>query len=307
MTAKIIDGEAIAKNIKQSIVSEINDLKQRYCSVPKLVAIQVGENPASRVYVKNQQQSCTEVGIDYLLEQLPENITEQELVNCINKFNNDTKVTGIIIQMPLPQHINIKNVRMNISYKKDVEGITPASLGMLVYSETKPVTAPCTALAVMELLKSINIPLKGKETVVVGHSEIVGKPITLMLLSSLLESATTTVCHIATQNLSEHTKRAEILIVAVGKPGLIKGEMIKEGAVVIDVGINRVAIKDESGNPVIDDKTGKPKMKTVGDVVYEECVQKASYITPVPGGVGPVTTSILLRNTLQLWKNQIQG
>jgi methylenetetrahydrofolate dehydrogenase (NADP+)/methenyltetrahydrofolate cyclohydrolase len=305
MAAKIIDGKVVADEIKSRIKTELNELKAKYNSLPRLAAVQVGENPASRVYVKNQKLSCEEIGFQYTLYQLPEDTTEEKLIGFINGLNGDNKTTGIILQMPLPAQINAKKIQMNISLTKDVEGITPASLGMLIYSESKPVTAPCTALAVIELLKSTGISLKGKETVVVGHSEIVGKPVTLFLLSSLLESATPTVCHIATKDLVFHTRRAEILIVAVGKAGLIKGDMIGEGAVVIDVGINRVPVKDDQGNPVLNEK-GKHKKKTVGDVVYEDAFKKASFITPVPGGVGPVTTAILLRNTLNLWKNQLK-
>lgn len=301
MTAKIIDGNAIAESIKAAVKAEIEKSRQNLGKVPKLVAVQVGENPASKVYVRNQQQSCQEIGIDYSLEQLPQETDEKSLTECIQRLNGDKSVTGIILQMPLPQQIDIRRVRNAISAVKDVEGITPANLGTLIYSESKPLTAPCTALAVIELLKSTGIPLKGKEVVVVGHSEIVGKPVLLLLLNSLLESATTTCCHIATKDLAFHTRRAEVLIVAVGKAGLIKGDMVGEGAIVIDVGINRVPVKDEKGNSVIDEKTGKQKMKTAGDVVYEEAANKASMITPVPGGVGPVTTAILLKNTMQLF------
>jgi methylenetetrahydrofolate dehydrogenase (NADP+) / methenyltetrahydrofolate cyclohydrolase len=304
MAAKIIDGNAVAEQLKNSIREELAGLKLKYNSTPQLVAVQAGENPASKVYVKNQKQSCEEVGIQYLLHQLPEDIGEEKLIEAVEGFNRDAKTTGIILQMPLPNGISPKKVQMKIAQPKDVEGLTPASLGMLIYSETKPLAAPCTALAVIELLKSTGIPLKGKETVVVGHSEIVGKPVTLFLLSSLLESATPTVCHIATKDLAFHTRRAEILIVAVGKAGLVKGDMIGSGSIVIDVGINRVPLLDDKGSPVLDDK-GKPKKKTVGDVVYEDALQRASYVTPVPGGVGPVTTMMLLRNTMNLWKNQL--
>ncbi len=296
MTAKIIDGNKIAETIKQEVKSEISKLSQK----PTLVAIQVGDNPSSRVYIKNQKASCEEVGIEYNLIQLAENISENELLGGIEKINKDEKVTGVILQMPIPAHINSRKAQMAITPEKDVEGVTPGNLGKLLYAEIKPVVAPCTALSVMECIKSTGVEIKGKDAVVVGHSEIVGKPVNLMLLSSLLESATPTVCHIATKDLSSHTKNAEILIVAVGKAGLIKGNMIKEGAIVIDVGINRVPVKDEKGNPVIDEKTGKPKMKTVGDVVYDEAINVAGYITPVPGGVGAVTTVMLLKNLLNI-------
>jgi len=301
MMQKIIDGNKIAQQFKNEIKKEIENLKKESKLIPKLVAVQVGENPASKVYVKNQSLNCNEVGIEYELVQFQQDITEEQLIFQLDKLNSDKTITGIILQMPLPSHINSRYIQSCISFKKDVEGITPASLGALFYSDIKLVTAPCTAMAVMEILKTTGIELKGKETVIIGHSEIVGKPLVLMLLNSILESATPTVCHIATKNLKVHTSRAEILIVAVGKPGLITGDMIKEGSIVIDVGINRVPVKDEKGNTVLDEK-GKPKMKTVGDVVYEQAIEKVSLITPVPGGVGPVTTAMLLRNTMQLYR-----
>jgi len=305
MIAKIIDGNEIANKIKEKIKSEIEKLKISTKKSPVLASIQVGENPASNVYIKNQKISCEEVGIEYNLIKLPENTAEEKLIETLNNLNIENSITGIILQMPLPKTINPKKTQMAIAPNKDIEGITPPNLGMLIYAGINPVVAPCTALAVIECLKSTGVELKGKETVIVGHSEIVGKPVTLMLLSSILESATPTVCHIATKNLKEHTLRAEIIIVATGVAGLIKGDMIKEGAIVIDVGINRVPIKDEKGNTIIDEKTGKPKMKTVGDVVFEEAIQKASFITPVPGGVGAVTTVMLLKNLLHLWKMQL--
>ncbi|HIE43251.1 MAG TPA: bifunctional 5,10-methylenetetrahydrofolate dehydrogenase/5,10-methenyltetrahydrofolate cyclohydrolase, partial [Candidatus Omnitrophica bacterium] len=236
-----------------------------------------------------QNKACSELGISYRLNELPESTSQNELVEFIEKLNQNSQVTGIILQMPVPSHINGREVQMAISPSKDVEGIHPCNVGRLLYGTA--VLAPCTALAVMELLRSTKVPLKGKEVTVVGHSEIVGKPLLLMLLESLFESPTPTVCHIATRDVSFHTRGADILIVAVGKAGLITGEMIKEGAIVIDVGINRVVDKDKEGNVI--------KKKIVGDVVFDEAVKKASLITPVPGGVGPVTTAMLLKNTIE--------
>ena len=308
MSAKIIDGNKIAEGIKTEIKLELSELlKCQPDRKPVLVAVQVGENPASKVYIKNQKSSCEEVGIEYNLVQLDNNISEDNLISEIKKLGQDEKITGIILQMPLPNHINSRKIQMSIPAVKDVEGVTPANLGKLLYADVKPTVAPCTALSVIECIKSTGENIKGKDAVIVGHSEIVGKPVTLMLLSSLLDSDTPTVCHIATKELTSHTKRAEILIVAVGKPGLIKSNMIKKGAIVIDVGINRIQIKDEKGEPIIDEKTGKPRMKTVGDVDFDEAVKVAGYITPVPGGVGAVTTVILLKNLLGLYKTQIRN
>jgi len=304
MAAKIIDGKSLAERFKEDIKKEVEQLKKRHKVIPLLTAIQVGENPASAVYVKSQRKNCEEVGIDYQLHELPETTSEEELLKFVEKLNRDDEVTGIILQMPLPLHINGRRVQMAITPMKDVEGMNPSNMGMLVYGS--PRLAPCTALAAMELLKSTGVDIKGKEVTIVGHSEIVGKPITLFLLSSVLESATPTVCHIATRDLASHTRNAEILIVAVGKAGLIRGDMIKQGAIIIDVGINQVPVLDDKGKPLLDSE-GKPKRKIVGDVVFEEAVEKASYITPVPGGVGSLTVIMLLRNTLTAYKWQMEN
>ncbi len=301
MSAKLLNGEPLAVTIKEGLKKEIEELKGKGIT-PSLVAVQVGENPASRIYIRNQKKSCEEIGIDYQLHELSAETTEEELLQFIGKLNGDARVTGIILQMPLPSQINSRRIQATISPSKDVEGMNPANLGMLLYGQAK--VAPCTALGAMELLKSSGVDLKGQEVTVVGHSEIVGKPIILMLLQSLDASPTPTVCHIATRDLAAHTRKADVLIVAVGKAGLIKGDMIKEGAIVIDIGINRVPLLDDKGNPVLNDK-GKPKKKMVGDVVFEEAVEKASYISPVPGGVGPLTTAMLLKNTVECAKTQI--
>jgi methylenetetrahydrofolate dehydrogenase (NADP+)/methenyltetrahydrofolate cyclohydrolase len=292
MEAKLIDGKQLASEIKQNLRDEIEKIKAKGIS-PHLEAVLVGDNAGAKIYAKNQEKACSELGISYKLDELPESTSQDQLIEFIQQLNQNPKITGIILQMPVPSHIKGREIQIKISPSKDVEGIHPFNIGKLLYGES--IIAPCTALAVMELLKSTNIPLKGKEVVVVGHSEIVGKPLVLLLLQSVLESPTPTVCHIATKDLSFHTKRADILIVAVGKAGLIKGDMIKEGAIVIDVGINRIVKKDESGK-VID-------RKIVGDVVFDEAAQKASLITPVPGGVGPVTTAMLLRNTIEAAKS----
>ena len=284
-TAKLIDGKAVAKRAKEELKKEIVELKEKYKSSPCLLAVQVGENPASAAYLRSQKKGCEEVGIDYQVQQLHQEVSEEELIAFIKEKNQDEKVTGIILQMPLPQQIDAEKVQETIAPSKDVEGVNPQNMGLLFYGW--PGLAPCTALAVMELIKSTGTSIKGKQVTLVGHSALVGKPLALLLLSSQFDSATTTVCHIATKDLAAHTKRAEILIVAVGKPGLIKADMIREGAMVIDVGINRV------------------DGKIVGDVVFEEAKEKASLITPVPGGVGPVTTAMLLRNAVEAWKIQL--
>jgi len=283
--AQLIDGKAVAKRVKEELKKEIDEMKEKHKSSPFLLAVQVGENPASAAYLKSQRKGCQEVGIDYEVQQLPQDISEEELIQFIKEKNRDSKITGIILQMPLPEKIDAEKVQEAVDPSKDVEGVNPQNMGLLMYGW--PGLVPCTALAVMELIKSTRTSIKGKQVTLVGHSSLVGKPLAMLLLSSPFDSATTTVCHIATRDLAANTKRAEILIVAVGKPGLIKGDMIKEGAIVIDVGINRV------------------EGKIVGDVVFEEAKEKASLITPVPGGVGPVTTAMLLKNTVQAWKIQL--
>lgn len=295
MTASLLQGEKVASEFKEGLKKDIEDLEAKG-TPPHLVAVQVGENAASRVYIKQQQRSCEEMGIKYELKELPGATTEDELLNFIDGLNGDDSVTGIILMMPLPQGIDARQVQVRISPGKDVEGMHPANMGRLVYGEMG--LAPCTARAAFELLKSSGVELKGKEVVVVGHSEIVGKPLALMLLSSQMQSPTPTVCHIATKDLAFHTRRADIVFVAAGKPGLIKADMVKDGVIVIDIGINRVPVTDENGNPVLNEK-GKPKKKTVGDADFEGIKEKASFITPVPGGVGVVTTTMLLYNTVE--------
>lgn len=285
MAAKIIDGAKIAGSIKEKLRGEIEPLKKRGYS-PSLSAIQVGEDPGSKVYIRAQKKSSEKIGIEYNLHQFDEDITQKELADFIHRLNQNPKVSGIILQMPLPEHVNTRELQYLIDPRKDAEGVSPANMGMVVYG--RPVIGPCTAMAVIELIKSTGIHLYGKEAVMVGHSDIVGKPAALLLLDKFV---TTSVCHIATGErgtLPDYVSRAEILIVAVGKAHLIKGGWVKEGAVVIDVGINRV------------------EGKIVGDVEFDIARDRASHITPVPGGVGPVTTAMLLRNTIQAAKMQLE-
>ena len=285
MPAQIIDGVKIANKIKEGLKEEIQKLKAEGKS-PSLAAIQVGTDPGSEVYIRSQKKSCEKMGIEYNLHKFDEKITQTELADFIQKLNQNPGVSGIILQMPLPSHLDARYLQHLIAPKKDAEGVSPTNMGMVVYG--KPVLGPCTAMAVIELIKSTGVELYGKEAVMVGHSDIVGKPTALLLLDKFV---TTSVCHIATGErgiLPDYVKRGEILIVAVGKANLIKGEWIREGAIVIDVGINRVG------------------GKIVGDVEFEVAKERASYITPVPGGVGPVTTAMLLKNTVEAAKLQIK-
>ncbi|HNQ35997.1 MAG TPA: bifunctional 5,10-methylenetetrahydrofolate dehydrogenase/5,10-methenyltetrahydrofolate cyclohydrolase [bacterium] len=275
--AQLLEGKLIAERLRNEAAAEAAELKKSGV-VPKLVAVQAGENPASAVYLKSQKNQCAKVGLDYELRTCPADIGQAELAAEIERLNQDRSVNGIILQMPLPGQLDGRKLQAAILPEKDVEGITPANLGRLVLA--KPRFVPCTAAGVMELLKSTGDNLYGKEAVVVGHSEIVGKPLALLLLA---EFVTVSVCHIATGergHLADHVGRAEILVVAVGKAGLIKGEWIQKGATVIDVGINRVGDK------------------LVGDVEFEAAAERAARITPVPGGVGPLTVAMLIRNTV---------
>jgi methylenetetrahydrofolate dehydrogenase (NADP+)/methenyltetrahydrofolate cyclohydrolase len=295
MAAKIIDGRAIAGRIRNEVKSELSALVSEGMRRPNLTAVLVGGDPACDIYIRNQRSGCEEAGINYKLLRFDCDVSEKNLIAAIKKCNAVDEVTGIIIHMPLPKHINRQAVLAAVDPLKDVEGITPANLGMLFYNDGRPSVMPCTALAVMECLRAAGCQLKGREVVIVGHSEIVGKSLCLMMLSSSMESATPTVCHIATKDLASHTKRADILVVAVGKPEFIKADMIKKGATVIDVGINSVCVPSGNGSD-------KPVVKTVGDVDFAGAAEKAGCITPVPGGVGPVTSAVLLKNLLNLYK-----
>jgi len=282
--AQLLDGRAMAKVIKEDLAKEVEALNAKHGKAPHLAAVQVGANEASAVYLRSQIKNAEKLGIEYKLHELDAASTQEQVEEFINKLNADAGVNGIILQMPLPQGVDAKKLQKQIAPAKDIEAMHPENLGRVVFG--KPKIGPCTAMAVIELIESSGVDLYGKEAVVVGHSEIVGKPVALMLLEKF---ATTTVCHIGTGErglLPEHVKRAEILVVAVGKAGIVKGEWVKEGAVVVDVGINRV-----------DDKI-------VGDIEFEEAAKRAAFITPVPGGVGPLTVTMLMRNTIEAYKAQ---
>ena len=277
--ANIIDGKQISKDIKEELKAEVASLaaQGRKCC---LAVIQVGNDPASSVYVGNKKKACAYVGIESLAYELPEETTEEELLTIIDKLNKDADVHGILCQLPLPKHINEDHVIKAISSKKDVDGFHPQNVGALVIGEKGFVS--CTPAGIIQLLKRSNIEMDGKHCVVVGRSNIVGKPMSLLMLR---ENATVTICHSHTKNLKEICKEADILIVAIGKPQFIDKEYVKDGAVVIDVGIHR----DENN-------------KLCGDVKYDEVEPVASYITPVPGGVGPMTIAMLMHNCVEAMK-----
>ncbi len=280
--AILLEGKPLAEKIKAVLAAEVAELRSRHGLAAKLISLQIGENASSAIYVKNQKKTAESLGIEYELKTLASDATQADICREIEDLNNDKHVTAIILQRPVPGHINVNAVIASIDPDKDAEGMHPVNLGRIMHGKSS--VSPCTAAAVMELLSSTGVKLYGREAVVVGHSEIVGKPLALMLLNNFL---TTTICHIATGErglLPDHVKRAEILIVAVGKPGIVKGDWVRDGAIVIDVGINKVGDK------------------IVGDVEFEGASARASFITPVPGGVGPLTTVMLMRNTVEQFK-----
>ncbi|HRZ95030.1 MAG TPA: bifunctional methylenetetrahydrofolate dehydrogenase/methenyltetrahydrofolate cyclohydrolase FolD [Candidatus Moranbacteria bacterium] len=286
MSAKILDGKKLASEIKEELKIEIAQLKKTGIA-PGLVVILVGDDPASKIYVDNKKKACEEMEINSQVFEMPECTTEEELLKLIQKLNADEKTHGILVQLPLPKHIDEGKIIESIDPKKDVDCFHPENVGKLSIGIGK--LLPCTPAGIMEILKRNNIEISGRECVVAGKSNIVGKPMAMMFLE---ENATVIVAHIKTENLGEITKRADILVTAVGKAGLIKKDMIKKGVVVVDVGMNRLS-----------------NGKLVGDADFENVKEIASAITPVPGGVGPMTVAMLMKNTVEtakrLYKNNL--
>lgn len=279
MGAKILDGRVIGAAILDEAAVDVERLKNDGWT-PRLVSIKIGENPAVDLYVRNQKNKAEKAGIIFIERHFPEDITLGEVRTAIAAYNVDPRITGIIIQRPIPEKIPIKELQKAVHPLKDVEGMHPASIGNIVYNEVE--MGPCTAIASVELLRRTELQLEGLEVTVIGHSEIVGKPIAFMLMA---EGATVTVCHHMTRDVTKHSRHADAVFVAVGKPSLVTADIIKPGAVLIDIGINRVTGPDGES-------------RIVGDSDYESCSEVAGWITPVPGGVGPVTVSVLMRNTV---------
>ena len=280
--AKIIDGKLVSQEVRKRLANEVQEFKGKTGVTPGLAVILVGNDPASAVYVRNKHRGCEEAGMNSYQIYLPEETTEDELLQKIEQLNADKSVHGILVQLPLPKHISEDKVIAKISAEKDVDAFNTSNVGKIVTGKYS--FLPCTPAGIMELFRFYNVDISGKECVVIGRSNIVGKPMALLLLA---ENGTVTVCHSRTKNLAEVTRRADILVVAIGKANFVAADMVKEGAVVIDVGINRL----ENG-------------KLAGDVDFEAVAPIASMITPVPGGVGPMTISMLLQNTLTAAKNQ---
>lgn len=285
MTAQIIDGKSIAQQLRTDIKARVAARVAAGHSPPGLAVILVGEDPASHVYVRNKRIACEEVGFVSMAHDLPADTAEDHVLKLISDLNADPTVSGILVQLPLPEHINPDHIIEAIAPEKDVDGFHPFNVGRL--AQRHPLLRPCTPYGIMKLIASTGIDPRGKDAVVVGSSNIVGRP---MALELLLAASTVTICHRFTENLQAHVERAEILIVAIGKPGVMKSEWIKPGAIVIDVGINR----QEDGS-------------LCGDIEFASAQQRAGWITPVPGGVGPMTIACLLENTLQAVENGLSA
>ncbi len=294
MVASVIDGKAISQQIKDEVREEVKELSARGI-VPKLATVIVGDNPASKVYVRNKIKACAETGMESEHISLPEDTPEEELLSLIDRLNADDGITGILVQLPLPPHISEEKVIRAISPEKDVDGFHPINLGLMFSGELEKAMISCTPAGIIELLLRSGVKPAGKHAVVVGRSNIVGKPVAALLMQKWDGgNATVTVAHSRTQDLAHITSQADILIAAIGRPEFITADMVKSGAVVIDVGINRVPIP-ESERP----EGSKKRHRLVGDVAFAEVSEVASLITPVPGGVGPMTIAMLMKNTVK--------
>lgn len=298
---EIIDGKNVAAKIKQDVKDRVEEMVLQGLRRPCLACVLVGDDPASQVYVNSKEKTCNQLGINSVVKRLDKDATPAEVASVIQFLNNDENVSGILLQLPLPKHLQQYTEKLVnlISPEKDVDCLTTQNVGKLV--QNKSIIAPCTPAGIMELFNAYNIDLSGKLVTIVGRSELVGKPIMMLALN---KNATVQVCHSKTQNLAQETRRADILVVAAGKPNLITKDMVKEGAVVIDVGIHRKEVQ------YTDEQTGEQKTKQVvsgGDVDFNDVKDKCSYITPVPGGVGPMTIALLMKNTLVLHQQRLQN
>ena len=293
MSAKIIDGKKVADITKKLISEDVENWVKAGNRRPFLKVVQVGTDPASTTYIRAKTRSCSQVGIDTDTTHLPDTVSAKELKATIRSYNNDDTIDGILVQLPLPSHLSSHDVIESIDHRKDVDGFHPMNVGRLTVDQ--PTFKSCTPAGIFELFRHYSIPVKSKHAVVVGASNIVGSPMAIMLSRENSEGkTTTTICHKYTKDITQHTISADVLIVAAGQPNLIKAEMVKEGVVIIDVGINRIA-----------DETSEKGYKLVGDCDFEGLKNKASWITPVPGGVGPMTVAMLMKNTLLAAKKSI--
>jgi methylenetetrahydrofolate dehydrogenase (NADP+) / methenyltetrahydrofolate cyclohydrolase len=293
MSAQLIDGTVIAKVIQEEVTAEVARLKAEHDLVPGLATVLVGDDPASQTYVRMKQRRCGEVGIRSVGIELPADASQEEVEANVRELNADPTIHGILVQLPLPDHLDEEHILSAIDLKKDVDGFHPINIGRLAMKGREPLFAPATPAGIIELLDRIEMPIEGKEAVVLGRSNIVGLPVSMLLLK---RNATLTICHSRTRDLASVVRRADILIAAVGRAEMVKRDWVKPGAVVIDVGINRV-----------DDATMKRGYRLVGDVAFDEVREVAGWITPVPGGVGPMTIAMLLQNTLKAALRTVPG
>ncbi len=285
MSAKVIDGTKVAARVRDEIAVAVAEMKEKHNYTPGLATVLVGEDPASSTYVRSKQRMCERLGIRSVGHKLPADASQEEVVALVARLNADPDINGILVQLPLPKHINEEAVLNSIDLEKDVDGFHPVNIGRLAMKGRDPLFIPCTPAGCMELLADAGVPTKGAEAVIVGRSNIVGLPMAMLLQKA---DATVTICHSRTKDLAEHLKRADIVVAAIGWAEMIKGDMLKPGCAVIDVGINRV---DDAGN--------ERGYKLVGDVEYDSAAEVAGAITPVPGGVGPMTIAMLMKNTLR--------
>jgi len=284
MSANIIDGKQIGQEIRDEVKAAVDDRLKRGLPAPGLATVLVGENPASQVYVRNKQKACAEVGINSFGHNLPENSTQAEVESLVRELNADPAVNGILVQLPLPRHLDEEKVLSSIDLNKDVDGFHPVNIGRLAQKGREPVFIPCTPAGCMVLLERAGAQLSGANAVVLGRSNIVGMPVALLLVKA---NATVTICHSRTRDLPSVVREADVLVAAIGQPEFVKRDWVKPGAIVIDVGINQK-----------EDTTAKRGYRLVGDVAFDEVSEVAGAITPVPGGVGPMTIAMLLKNTL---------
>jgi 5,10-methylene-tetrahydrofolate dehydrogenase/methenyl tetrahydrofolate cyclohydrolase len=295
MTAQLIDGKSIAQSVREEVGAKVAARKAAGKLQPTLATVLVGDRVDSAAYVASKQKACEELGMGSISHTLPADINQAELEALIKKLNKSKKVNGILVQLPLPAHLNEERVLQLIDIEKDVDGFSPINIGRLAQKGRDPMFVPCTPYGCIYLLEQSGVKIEGSNAVVLGRSNIVGMPAALLLIG---KNATVTVCHSRTKDIASVVRTADILIAAIGKTEFVRGDWIKPGAAVIDVGINGVPVLNPDGTPAISEKTGRPKQKLVGDVKFEEAKEVAGCITPVPGGVGPMTIAMLMKNTL---------
>jgi methylenetetrahydrofolate dehydrogenase (NADP+) / methenyltetrahydrofolate cyclohydrolase len=296
MTAQLIDGTAIAQKVRDEVKEKVAKRLAEGKSQPGLATVLVGARIDSATYVSMKQKACAELGMTSYHHPLPADITQEDLEKLIKELNADPKVNGILVQLPLPSHLDEERVLQLISIEKDVDGFSPLNLGRLAQKGREPLFVPCTPYGCIYLLKEAGVKISGANAVVLGRSNIVGMPAALLLIK---ENATVTVVHSKTKDIPSVMRDADIIIAAIGRAQMVRGDWIKPGAAVIDVGINGIPMLNEDGTPVISQKTGKPRQKLVGDVNFDEAKEVAGFITPVPGGVGPMTIAMLMANTFR--------